>query len=275
MNYNNCKHYNEIVRVLSENGSLDNVNFKLEEIEGCECKLNEDSICELWCSLVFADDMMPQLGIENAKQTIALLESRTKEISLNIAASSKEPNDSVEEDLIPRVEKDKLGLTNLSLDEQNIQAQLSEIGPSRYSKSYLSTREQIVKAISEMDIETLEPLVEKKLTPTNKRKFISDIEEEFNKFKSTKDTHLIAYAGKCDRNYCHNYCTNGYSFTGNTSKNFLNLVFKEKHSGYLEICKCNDFNVDDVLINKVRRDERQKELDLHEFNNSDIDDLPF
>ena len=97
MNYKNCKHYNEVVRVLSENGSLEDVNFKLEETKGCECERIEDSVCELWVTLAFAHDMAPQLGIEHAEQTIANLDKRMKEIATMMVSNVGNKPESIEE----------------------------------------------------------------------------------------------------------------------------------------------------------------------------------
>ena len=42
MNYKICPHYNEMVNVLAEGKELDDISFKLEDIEGCdECGKDE------------------------------------------------------------------------------------------------------------------------------------------------------------------------------------------------------------------------------------------
>ncbi|WP_278034979.1 hypothetical protein [Flavobacterium nitratireducens] len=97
MNYKNCKHYNEIVRVLAENLSLEDINFEIDETEGCECKQNEHSVCELWVTLALAHDMAPQLGIEHAEQTISNLDSRMKEIATLLVSSVGNKTEPIDE----------------------------------------------------------------------------------------------------------------------------------------------------------------------------------
>ena len=102
MNYKNCKHYNEIVRVMSDNLSLDDINFKIEENDGCECVLEGDSVCELWVTLAFAHDMAPQVGIEHAKQTIDNLGNRMKEIATRMLSNIGNESENTNEENIDK-----------------------------------------------------------------------------------------------------------------------------------------------------------------------------
>lgn len=81
--------------------------------------------------------------------------------------------------------------------------QLLEMGDVRFVKSDASRNKLIVKAISEMDIELLETLVENQLRNDKKKEFIEKIELKFNKFIENNDTHLIAHSGSCNAYHCN------------------------------------------------------------------------
>ena len=271
MNYKNCKHYNEVVRVLSENGSLEDVNFKLEETKGCECERIEDSVCELWVTLAFAHDMAPQLGIEHAEQTIANLNTRMKEIATRLVTNVGNKPESIEEtETISETNIDSQLFAALPEEKQKLIEQLLEMGDVRFVKSDASLNKLIVKAISEMDLEQLEILTENYLSKYKREEFLKYIKSKFNKFKENNDTHLIAHSGSCSAYDC-NIGASGYTFTGNNSNTYCNIIFEQENGVCTDICKCNSFKVDDIFINKARK----KELDSHNFTDEELDDLPF
>ena len=276
MNYKNCTHYNEIVRVLSENGSLDYVNFELEETKGCECEVDENSVCELWVTLAFVNDMAPQLGIDHAEQTIANLDTRMEKIATKLVINVGNKFERVEEtETISETNIDSQLFAALPEEKQKLLEQLAQIGDVIYIKSNLSQRELIVKAISEMDIDSLEILVENQLRNDIREAFIEKIKLEFKKFKENEDTHLIAYSGKCNAATCNNYRNTGYSFTGNVSNTFYNLIFEEENGECEDICKCFVFKVDDATINKARKVANKKQIESYRFTEEDLDNLPF
>ena len=272
MNYKNCKHYNEVVRVLSENGSLEDVNFKLEETKGCECERIEDSVCELWVTLAFAHDMAPQLGIEHAEQTIANLNTRMKEIATRLVTNVGNKPESIEEtETISETNIDSQLFAALPEEKQKLIEQLLEMGDVTFIKSDSSRNELIVKAISEMDLEQLEILTENYLSKYKREEFLKYIKSKFNKFKENNDTHLIAHSGSCKASWCHNKGAIGYTFIGNNSSTYCNIIFEQENGVCTDICKCNSFKVDDIFINKAR----EKELDSYRFTDEELDDLPF
>ena len=276
MNYKNCTHYNEIVRVLSENGSLDYVNFELEETKGCECEVDENSVCELWVTLAFVNDMAPQLGIDHAEQTIANLDTRMEKIATKLVINVGNKFERVEEtETISETNIDSQLFAALPEEKQKLLEQLAQIGDVIYIKSNLSQRELIVKAISEMDIDSLEILVENQLRNDIREAFIEKIKLEFKKFKENEDTHLIAYSGKCNAATCNNYRNTGYSFTGNVNNTFYDLIFEKKNGVCKDICKCYSFKIDDDIVNKVKLEAERKESKSYNFTEEDLDNLPF
>lgn len=130
--------------------------------------------------------------------------------------------------------------------------QLLEMGDVTFIKSDLSIHELIVKAISKMDIELLETLVENQLRNDKKEEFIEKIKFKFNNFKQLNDTYLFAHKGRCNGRSCNNYRSRGYSFTGNISNTFYNLIFEEENGECNDICKCYSFKIKDKTINQAR-----------------------
>ena len=277
MNYKNCTHYNEILRVLSENLSLEDINFKIEETKGCECEENEDSVCELWVTLAFAHDMAPQLGIAHAEQTIANLDNRMKEIATKLVMNVGNKQESIEEteETISESNIDSQLFAALPKEKQQLIEQLLELGDVTFVQSDSSRNELIAKAIVAMDIEQLEILTENYLNEENRAEFLEYIKIKFSEFKENNDTHLIAHSGSCIASWCSNYGSSGYSFAGNNSNTFSDLVFATANRDCRDICKCYRFKIDDKTINKARENERKKDLDSYNFTDENLDDLPF
>ena len=148
--------------------------------------------------------------------------------------------------------------------------QLLEMGDVRFVKSDASRNELIVKAISAMDLEQLEILTENYLSEYKREEFLKYIKSKFIKFKENNDTHLIAHIGSCNAYHC-NIGASGYTFIGNNSKTYCDIIFENENGVCTDICKCLKFKVDDIFINKAR----EKELDSHNFTDEELDDLPF
>lgn len=128
MNYKKCKHYNEIIRVLAENLNLEDINFEIDETEGCECKQNEHSVCELWVTLALAHDMAPQLGIEHAEQTISNLDSRMKEIATLLVSGVGNKTEPIDEpEILPEPIMDYQWYESLTLEQKKLIDELNEL----------------------------------------------------------------------------------------------------------------------------------------------------
>lgn len=73
-------------------------------------------------------------------------------------------------------------------EQQKLLKQLLELGDVTYIKSNVSIQELFAKAISEMDLELLETLVENQLRNDKKKEFIEKIKFKFNNFKQLQTT---------------------------------------------------------------------------------------
>lgn len=107
-------------------------------------------------------------------------------------------------------------------------------------------KETIVKAITEMDLESLNIILDKNLTyqDASKEMFLSKLEEIFYEFKKNNDT-LQSYSGICGSKDCSNFDKNGMLFCGRNSGNHFNLIIEEdeneivKDLYYCNVFKCN------------------------------------
>lgn len=160
-------------------------------------------------------------------------------------------------------------------EQQKLFEQLAKLGDVTYIKSDQSIQELIIKAISEMDKETLELLLGIIPDFHEKEEFLAEVNLEFKNFKENKDTHLLAHSGKCSGGFCDNFCSKGYSFTGNVSNTFYNVVFEIENGEFKGVCECYQFDIDDTIINEARKENKKKEFDSYEFTDSDLEDLPF
>lgn len=142
--------------------------------------------------------------------------------------------------------------------------QLWEMGDVTFIKSDSSRNELIVKAISEMDLEQLEILTENYLSQDKREEFLKDIKSKFNKFKENNDTHLIAHSGSCNAYQC-NIGASGYTFIGNNSNTYCDIIFENENGVCTDICLCLKFKVDDIFINKARENEKKKRIRLLRF----------
>ncbi len=146
----------------------------------------------------------------------------------------------------------------MSSEQKILIEQLLEMGDVTFIKSDSSLNALIVKAISEMDLEQLEMLTENYLSKSKREDFLKEIKSKFIKFKENNDTHLIAHIGSCNAYHC-NIGASGYTFIGNNSKTYCDIIFENENGVCTDICKCHSFKVDDIFINKAR----EKKLDIY------------
>ena len=94
MNYKQCPHYDELLKVLSEGRDFEDINFEITEVENCEeCSKDKKRVCTLWLSLTFIENMKPQIGMNDAKITIDTLDEQMKKISLQLVKNLIVKND--------------------------------------------------------------------------------------------------------------------------------------------------------------------------------------
>ena len=104
-------------------------------------------------------------------------------------------------------------------------------------------KETIVKAITKMDLVSLELILDENLTyqDATKEIFLKKLNEIFDEFKKSKDT-LQSHSGKCDSIECSNHNKNGILFCGiNSGKNFNLIIEEDQNENVKDLYYCNAF----------------------------------
>ncbi|MES2565497.1 MAG: hypothetical protein V4565_01445 [Bacteroidota bacterium] len=106
--------------------------------------------------------------------------------------------------------------------------------------------------IERMDIEMIDAFLDNNKTYQDFKKylFISKLQKAFEQFSDSGDTHLFSIEGKC--NSCDKTKT-GYSFIGNNSNKYMNVIFDVTDGKINDLYECSDFqNHKSNLILKER-----------------------
>jgi hypothetical protein len=87
--------------------------------------------------------------------------------------------------------------------------------------------------------------------------FIEKLKVAVDEFIEAGDTYLNRYKGFCNSKSC-NYKCKGYSFVGNNSNNYFDLIFDVKDGVVKDIYECINFKCDIRGINKSEHIEIDK-----------------
>jgi hypothetical protein len=107
--------------------------------------------------------------------------------------------------------------------------------------------------ICQMDIEMLDAFLDdnRRYQLHTKSEYLQKLAVVFENFKTNGDTHLIPYEGRC--NNCDPRKT-GYTFVGNQSGNYVNIIFIIGGGELINFDECSDLNIkrpDVILKNKI------------------------
>ena len=95
--------------------------------------------------------------------------------------------------------------------------------------------------MSLMDIDMLALILDENKTyqEATKEVFLEKLNVVFEKFKKENDTSLTPYPGVCKSTECSNTGCKGYSFVGNTSGTYIDLIFDDKEGEVHDIFYCH------------------------------------
>jgi len=126
-----------------------------------------------------------------------------------------------------------------------------------------SKKPLIVKAFSEMNISLLEVLLNDNRTYQNatKETFLEKMNVVFEQFKQSEDTALLPYVGICNSNSCNNKECTGFTFIGNHSHSFIDLVFDETENDFKDIYCCCNMKTKDADVKKDNKFSFEMGLD--------------
>lgn len=112
----------------------------------------------------------------------------------------------------------------------------------------------IVYFIQRMDIEMVNDILKDGRTYQDKEKsvFVHKLGIAFDRFAEAGDTFLDCYKGFCNSQEC-NFKRTGYSFIGNHSHNYLDMIFIIKEEVIHDLYECGSFRIMDSGIEKRER----------------------
>jgi hypothetical protein len=105
--------------------------------------------------------------------------------------------------------------------------------------------------LQHLDIAMVSSVLEDNRTYQNfgKPLFIKKLEDAIDEFIEAGDTYLNRYKGSCNSKSC-NYKCKGYSFVGNNSGNYFDLIIDVKDGIVNDIYECFSFKCEDEGIHK-------------------------
>ncbi len=126
--------------------------------------------------------------------------------------------------------------------------------------SYKTQADAVVQFIQRMDAEMVCDILDGSCTYQGFEKsvFIHKLDNVFNELIEAGDTFLNCYSGFCKSETCNYRCT-GFSFIGNKSKNYLDLIIDVKEGIVYDIYECSDFKSINAGAHKNNR------IRIHEF----------
>lgn len=133
-------------------------------------------------------------------------------------------------------------------------------------------RKTVVKAITEIDLESLTLILDDSITyqDTTKEIFLSKINELFEELRKT-NTKLLAFNGKCNSVHCPNLNKKGMLFCGNTTGKHFNLIIEEDDNDNIsDLYYCHDF----VCESKGESKKSGKSLSIKIFEDEKVDFKP-
>jgi len=81
--------------------------------------------------------------------------------------------------------------------------------------------------------------------------FLKKLSYVFDEFRDIGNTYLNVFEGKCNSNACGNLNCIGFSFVGNKTNHFMDLIFQTKENKVSDIYECYDFlNENDNILKK-------------------------
>jgi hypothetical protein len=156
----------------------------------------------------------------------------------------------------------------MNLKQQNILKQLAQMGEVVYVKKDgsrvllneegavpLATQaDAVMYFLQRLDVDMLKLVLEEATYQDfDKRTFLRKLSYTLESFLEKGDTYLNVYPGTCVSTACDNASCLGYSFIGNKTANYMDLIFDVKADKVKDIYECFHFmNSDDGVIKKAQ-----------------------
>lgn len=113
--------------------------------------------------------------------------------------------------------------------------------------------EAVIYFLQRLDINMIKIILEDNRTYQNFEKslFIKKLNNSLDEFIQSGDTFLNLYSGVCKSEEC-NFNSKGYSFVGNNSNNYFDLIIDIKDGFVQDIYECVNFKCNNQEVIKKR-----------------------
>lgn len=97
--------------------------------------------------------------------------------------------------------------------------------------------------LERMDSNMLNLILDKNLPNQDydKKLFVKKLSYAFDEFLSRGNTHLNRFEGKCTSKICTNANCQGFSFVGNSTQDYMDLILEIKNNKVTDIYECSKF----------------------------------
>lgn len=112
----------------------------------------------------------------------------------------------------------------------------------------------VIYFLQKLDIEMVSDILEDSRTYQDFEKsiFIHKLGNALDEFIGAGDTFLECYSGFCNARIC-NYKCSGFSFIGNNSNNYFDLIIENKKGVVHDIYECTEFKSLETGYQKEKR----------------------
>ncbi|MGL2963894.1 hypothetical protein ACSVH2_08770 [Flavobacterium sp. RSB2_4_14] len=149
----------------------------------------------------------------------------------------------------------------MNSEQQKLIQQLLQMGDVNL---FNRKKETVVKAITEMDMVSLELILDENLTyqDASKEMFLNKLKEIFDELKKSNDT-LQSHSGKCGSKECSNHNKNGMLFCGrNSGKHFNVIIEEDENENVMDLYYCNAFKCN--FEDKANKSGKSLNIEIYE-----------
>lgn len=153
-------------------------------------------------------------------------------------------------------------------EQQNILHQLAQMGDVVFVKNDgsrlilnedgnipLQTHEDaILYFLERLDSNMIQLILDKKHLSKefDKKAFIYKITDAFEQFSKRGNTFLNRFEGKCTSGVCTNTNCIGFTFVGNKTNHYMDLILEIKENKVIDIYECSQFENENLLLSKPK-----------------------
>lgn len=157
----------------------------------------------------------------------------------------------------------------MKLKKQNLINKLSQLGDVVYIKEdgsriilneegkvpLKTNADAVFYFLERLDSNMLNLILDKNLPYQDyeKKVFVKKLSYAFDELLSRGNTYLNRFEGNCTSNVCTNVHCQGFSFVGNSSQDYMDLILEIKNNKVTDIFECSKFiNSDTAILKKEK-----------------------